>query len=568
MTALKAQLTTAVSCKSFLCNQDPREIAKHIRNDQSLCNQGSLPSILAYYLPRPSTGLGERIARHLFPEHSISELRAMQYTGIVDMIKAYLAQMDHEPPEEEQEPYQDEINIAITIRTIRHLQAEAILNPGSTVSETLEILQKSLPSNQETAVSPPPTKRFTNRLCYICRLVLVTPHPLYPSLCEQCGSFNLAESSISLPESLDLAGKTAVVTGGRVNLGFHTALRLLRCGANVIVSTRYPHDAEVRYLEEPDSDIWHSRLRVVGADFRRAKDVFGLVSDIRQILEEWGKSSAFPDSRLDILINNAAQTLTDPISAEKQAIQRESSLKTLTNRPATLVQNLSSYEATIRGGSRMLGGLLELPEASAPESIVGSYTSLKTSHLPDNNISTLHESDDTLTLQPSKSSWLQTLPEIPYDDLITAHSINTFAPLILIRELLPLLHRQKSEELPSHIINVSSREGIFEPSPKSSAKGGHHVHTNMSKAALNMITETEAEAAWRNGRVAMNSVDPGFMSAAPEVRGRRGECPIGFGDGAARVVWPVARAERGEGVMWGRFLKHFGRVEVEVGVGR
>jgi NAD(P)-dependent dehydrogenase (short-subunit alcohol dehydrogenase family) len=107
-----------------------------------------------------------------------------------------------------------------------------------------------------------------------------------------------------------------------------------------------------------------------------------------------------------------------------------------------------------------------------------------------------------------------------------------------------------------YIVNVSSREGILEDTPNSRSKSGHHVHTNMSKAAINMITETEAMPAWRNRRVAMNSVDPGYMSAAPEWQRDEG-CPIGFEDGAARILWPIVVGEREGRVIAGRFLKHF-----------
>lgn len=71
----------------------------------------------------------------------------------------------------------------------------------------------------------------------------------------------------------------------------------------------------------------------------------------------------------------------------------------------------------------------------------------------------------------------------------------------------------------------------------------------------------------------MNSVDPGYMSAAPEIaahwgKGPRAQCPIGWEDGAGRVLWPIAVSGRREEEVWGRFLKHFGTVEVTVGVGR
>ena len=186
----------------------------------------------------------------------------------------------------------------------------------------------------------------------------------------------------------------------------------------------------------------------------------------------------------------------------------------------------------------------------------------------------------------AKSSWGQAMDEIPYEDIISAHSVNAFVPLILCRELLPLM--TTVGELPSshkgpfaptenddkvyhkplgYIINVSSREGIFESRPGNASKRGQHVHTNMSKAAINMITETEAGQAWFKHRIAMNTVDPGYMSAAPESYSEEG-CPIGFEDGAARVLWPIATGVKDGVPVWGRFLKHFGAAQVEVGLGR
>jgi NAD(P)-dependent dehydrogenase (short-subunit alcohol dehydrogenase family) len=184
-----------------------------------------------------------------------------------------------------------------------------------------------------------------------------------------------------------------------------------------------------------------------------------------------------------------------------------------------------------------------------------------------------------MQLEPyTKSSWVQSISEIPYEDVGSALSVNTFVPFILCRELLPLMGYSKvssSTNPPSpptkpqgYIINVSSREGIFETHTSSSAKRGKHVHTNMSKAALNMLTETEAESAWRGKRVAMNTVDPGYMSAAPEYEDAfEGVRPIGWEDGAGRVLWPIAVAEMGGRVVWGRFLKHYGAVEGEAGRG-
>ena len=410
--------------------------------------------------------------------------------------------------------------------------------------------------------------------CYICQYILLSPHAQYPSLCKPCGEYNLASSALSLPANLRLHGKTALVTGGRVNLGYHTALRLLRCGAQVIVSTRYPHDAETRYSAEPDFIAWAQRLKIVGADFRAASDVFHLVKVVKECLMEWNNAKT---PKLDILINNAAQTLTDSLEKEDQAVKRESTLRV----EASKTQNLltEGYTARIRGGVKTSTSLASRQQQTL---------SYGTSHNDNRETTQTREALEisqgaTKPLDTSPSSWLQSIHQIPYEDVISAHSVNTFVPLILLREFLPIMSSETgtskiettASKASSHIINVSSREGIFESNPKSASKNGKHVHTNLTKAALNMLTETEAGPAWKHGKVAINSVDPGFMSAAPEVEkqwkekeGDSWTCPIGWEDGAGRVLWPIAVSESGKGAVWGRFLKHFGAVEIDVGIGR
>ncbi len=45
---------------------------------------------------------------------------------------------------------------------------------------------------------------------------------------------------------MDLTGRVAIVTGARVKIGYQAAILLLRAGARVIVTTRFPHDAAAR----------------------------------------------------------------------------------------------------------------------------------------------------------------------------------------------------------------------------------------------------------------------------------------------------------------------------------
>ncbi|KAK4213984.1 3-oxoacyl-reductase 4, partial [Rhypophila decipiens] len=410
--------------------------------------------------------------------------------------------------------------------------------------------------------------------CYICRFLLKDPHPVYKSMCRPCGAFNYAGNSISLPSSLKLPGKIALVTGARVNLGYRTALRLLRCGAKVIATTRYPNDAAVRYSQEPDFEEWQDRLKIIGADFRTARDAFGLVKATQIALAEWGAE------RLHILINNAAQTLTDSIKKEERAIVRETQQSKEASSTKLVQQTPHYYSPRVRGGITPLalyGGVGDdnQPPKSAPllKGTTSSSSAPPEISVPGNVKDDGRTSSLTEIEAYFKSSWVQTVSEIPYEDIISAHSVNAFVPLILCRELLPLMGELKTNRptanRPNHtptkplayIINVSSREGLFESTPDHSHKKGHHVHTNMTKAAINMIVQTEAQTCWEERLVSMNTVDPGYMSSAPEMDHLFGaQRPLDWEDGVGRVLWVVVVGEVEGRAVWGRFLKHFGAV--------
>lgn len=471
------------------------------------------------------------------------------------------------------------------------------------VFESVESSQQTANSSNTTTSDKPPrtsaariSPRESSKNCYMCHYRTTEPHPLYRALCPPCGDFNIQQRELSDPAHLRLGGRTALVTDGRVNLGYHTALKLLRCGARVIVSTRYPRDAAARYEGEADYPDWSGRLRVVGADFRAAADAFGLARAVGAQLDRWGAA------RLDVLVNNAAQTLTDAREDEARAVLRERAIGQGKLGSGALVID-EGYAPRVRG----------IDPARPFDTSDASSFSATAAAIAGGAEEAEHEGETTaehgtLITNPPKSSWMQTFDEIPYEDLISAHAVNTFVPLILMRELgkrmgirpenhanvtdptdVPGTSAQASGGRPEgYVINVSSREGLTEISPAAAA--GTHVHTNMTKAALNMLTATEAARGWSARRVAVNSVDPGYMSAAPEVRARRaaaaaarrakgveseggrrevdGEdhgCPIGWEDGAGRVLWPVAVGEREGRAVWGRFLKHYGVVGDRIG---
>ena len=532
-------LTSLVACASFLESQPPSIVAARLLQDQSLCRTGKgIPSLLAYCLPARADAIAREISNDV-PGVPVAVAR-MRYASIVANIKSYQANLEHDALDGDPSaipahmiPDDDDYRAALKVLRYLQLPQTKINIDGADQVAAIVQSQLELGSHLRHALL---TDTKKSRICYICRFRIAQSHHLYPSLCNPCGEFCISSSAISLPSNLDLHGKTAVVTGGRVNLGFHTALRLLRCGASVIVSTRYPRDALERYRKEHDAAQWSSRLRIMGADFRTAKDVFTLIKAILGYLHERGTS------KLDILINNAAQTLTDSIEGEERQIQREWLLTSAESGDRVVQDDDTDYTPRLRGGhsDRLL--------------------------IDNNNVPNPER----------QSSWMQRMSEIPYEDIISAHSVNTFVPFILIRELIPYMRRHPSDsetplmdDAPSkkpsaYIVNVTSREGLPE---RRQAKNGQHVHTNMSKAALNMLTETEAGKAWKEGRVAMNAVDPGYMSADPEwmrMIGREGEkTPLNWEDGVGRVLWVVAKGEAENISIWGKFLKHFVEIDAK-----
>lgn len=590
------------SAAAFVASRTAGEIADQLRIDDARSKQGQTCSWIALHAPASGTQDAAEVAHCLnpSPEFTIGIKRVL-YENMVSRLRRYLNDKDifatqHEIDKARRElqtardqasPSLSPERLCSALEVLKLLQDSGEISQKASVKEVCSILRRKVAGDESTATSSYDTTYTEQaeadipirptiprkRLCYICRLSLTVSHPTQPAMCMPCGAFNLASSRISEPSRLVLpATFTVLVTGARINLGYHTTLRLLRCGARVLATTRYPRDAVARYAQESDFSIWKDRLRVLGADFRCATDVFALVKDTRRCLEDWGGAQ-----RLHLLVNNAAQTLTDSVRKEKRAIEREAGLLETATGSSIYVQG--SYKARVRGGGLLMAlggvdkerGLIENGIPEDPPSTADSSLAMT-------------QNGATSELETyANSSWVQSLFEIPYEDVISAHLVNTFVPLILCRELLPLMGEDQasprnadnmrdeavSPRPEGYIINVSSREGIFEDRTLSIGKAGKHVHTNMSKAALNMITETEATSAWQTRRVAMNTVDPGYMSVAPEYENAfDGQRPIGWEDGAGRVLWPIAVGElKGEAV-YGRFLKHYGAVEVDPGAGR
>ncbi len=133
--------------------------------------------------------------------------------------------------------------------------------------------------------------------CYVCKQNYTAIHHFYDQLCPACAALNFAKRT----ETTDLSGRVALLTGGRVKIGYQAGIKLLRAGARLIVTTRFPRDSAMRYSQEPDFVEWSDRLEIFGLDLRHTPSVEAFCVQLLGELD-----------RLDFIVNNACQTVRRP----------------------------------------------------------------------------------------------------------------------------------------------------------------------------------------------------------------------------------------------------------------
>jgi NAD(P)-dependent dehydrogenase (short-subunit alcohol dehydrogenase family) len=355
------------------------------------------------------------------------------------------------------------------------------------------------------------------RECYVCKRRFHRLDHFYDALCPSCAASHFARRD----PAGDLSGRTMLITGGRVKIGHEAALLLLRAGACVHVTTRFPVDALARFGAAPDCEAWLGRLHVHGLDLRdlRAVDRFAARLD-----------AELPS--LEALINNAAQTVRRPPASYADLVAGERRLLA------------PSLAARLDRRSPHMTPLLDGDEATA---ISLSARASLLALLP---------GDDTLDPEARHNSWTLRLGDIDPVELVETHAVSALAPFLLANRLLPALRRSRFVD--RHIVNVSAVEGKFSYANKQP----EHPHTNMAKAALNMLTRTAALGLDGEG-IFVNSVDTGWITnekpapIAARMRAGGFAPPLDERDGAARVVDPIFTGARTGRAPSGRFLKDF-----------
>ncbi|MBK7857082.1 MAG: SDR family NAD(P)-dependent oxidoreductase [Archangiaceae bacterium] len=402
-----------------------------------------------------------------------------------------------------------------------------------------------LPSGEERKA--PERELETPRHCYVCKAEFKKLHFFYDTMCTACGDLNHAKRFQTAP----LEGKVALITGARVKIGYQASLMLLRSGARVIATTRFPLDAAERYAREADFSKWGHRLEVHGLDLRHAPSV-----------EVFARHIEATHERLDILINNAAQTVRRPPGWYRHLLEGES--RQVQQLDAPLRPLLESRQALLEKLAPPSTDALTTSWRSS-DAAVGIHHSAALSLLPYEMEQDVDGAFPLGTLdadlqQVDKrlvNSWRLTLAEVQTAEMLEVHLVNAVAPFILCGKLKSLMLRHR--EAPGHIVNVSAMEGSFSRGTKTDK----HPHTNMAKAALNMLTLTSAPD-YAKSRIYMNAVDTGWVTDEdPLQHAERKQSeldfhpPLDIVDGAARVVDPVFEAERTKEYVWGKFFKDY-----------
>lgn len=395
-------------------------------------------------------------------------------------------------------------------------------NKKLVLTQTVLHKKYELPNDEKSFDTTASLELAGYQKCYICKTSYKKVHFFYHQLCPACAEFNFTRRQ----QTADLKNRVALITGGRIKIGYLTALRMLRDGARVWVTTRFANDCAMRFSEEKDFAEWAHRLKIVALDLRNLVQV----SNFIKFLQE-------QEAHLDIIINNAAQTIKRPAEFYKHLFEFEQSgVQAL---PANLQQCLVSptvFQFQLGHWEQHL-----LPYEAETMFPANQYD----------------KDGQQIDLRAS-NSWKLLLEDVPPVEMLETQLVNVTAPFMLNSQLKEMMVRSPFDR--KFIINVSAMEGQF----NRSSKTPFHPHTNMAKAALNMMTRTSAQDYALSG-IFMNSVDTGWITQEnPHPDKERIYQEEGFvppldeTDGMARIYDPIVSGLAQPSLpLFGHFLKDY-----------
>ena len=332
--------------------------------------------------------------------------------------------------------------------------------------------------------------------CYVCKKCFNADIYVesYETLCITCSHENYINKNLKA----NLAGMSFLITGGRVKLGFSSALKLLRMSAKVVITTRYPHFAMRNYQSELDYENWKDNLVIIQCDFTRLEEIYSML----KLLDSHNFNG---------IINNACQTI------KASSLYYDTVAKIEAGIESDMIENNETVLET---------QLVPYNKKSIPTVLNNTvYGTELTKFTLEAKTNVFKDVQDI----PHSNSWDKKIDEIAPEEIVECTLINQLVPTLIINKLKPKL------QSPKFIINVTSFEGSFHNN-----KNDKHAHTNMCKASMNMLIRTLAEDSDKD--LYVYAINPGYVS---------GVCPqlskyvINLDDGASRIIYPIVRFKLG-----------------------
>ena len=445
--------------------------------------------------------------------------------------------------------------------------------------EKRNLLQKKRKKEKGKQKEEEQKEKYIYRTCYICKqkLGIDNINKFYGNLCKKCGDYNYSFRTMEL----DFKSRIAVVTGGRVKIGYYIVTKLLSYGCKVITTSRFPNDALIKFKEDPDYDIWKNNLIIYPIDFRIFQSTVKFVNYLKDNF-----------THIDFLINNAAQTVRRnteyyeyllPIELKK--LKKEDDKKIIKNDYLELKKNVSEDLIREKSDSLSEEQKNELTKKYEQKEILNSLAALIKNKDPNkeeilplsviaSQIKIMEENEQSKIYimgadgQPydfskGKNSWNLELDEISFQEFTEVQIINAWTPFYLCAKLKPLMNKSPFKD--KYIVNVTAVEGIFNHYKRTT-----HVHTNMAKAALNMLTRTCGKYLQKE-EIYMTCVDTGWVSHMNEMtkiideenqenaENEMANVPLDELDGAMRVLHPIIEGIKNKNYLYGILLKDYAK---------